>query len=81
MFLGFTGRAWGVDKEITLAPNEEVQIEYYNVKYLGSRMEVDSEKRMIFTDLEITRQGKPVGQIHPAKFIYMKGAERSKVTD
>jgi cytochrome c-type biogenesis protein CcmF len=76
MFLGFTGRAWGVDKEISLSPNEEVQIEYYNVKYLGSRMEVDAEKRMIFTDLEVTRHGKPVGQIHPAKFIYVKGAEQ-----
>jgi cytochrome c-type biogenesis protein CcmF len=76
MFLGFTGRAWGVDKEISLAPNEEVQIEYYNVKYLGSRMEVDAEKRMIFADMEVTRHGKPVGQIHPAKFIYMKGAEQ-----
>ncbi len=76
MFLGFTGRAWGVDKEITLAPNETVQIEYYNIKYLGSRMEVDSEKRMIFTDLEVTRHGKPVGVINPAKFIYSKGAEQ-----
>ena len=34
------------------------------------------EKRMIFADMEVTRQGKPVGQIHPAKFIYMKGAEQ-----
>jgi cytochrome c-type biogenesis protein CcmF len=76
MFLGFTGRAWGVDKEVSLAPNEEVQIEYYSLKYLGSRMEVDTEKRMIFADMEVTRQGKPVGQIHPAKFIYMKGAEQ-----
>ncbi len=76
MFLGFTGRAWGVDKEMSLLPGEEVQIEYYSLKYLGSRMEVDAEKRMIFTDLEVTRQGKSVGQIHPAKFIYSKGAEQ-----
>jgi cytochrome c-type biogenesis protein CcmF len=76
MFLGFTGRAWGVDKEISLMPGEEVQIEYYSLKYMGSRMEVDAEKRMIFADMEVTRQGKPVGPIHPAKFIYMKGAEQ-----
>lgn len=70
MFLGFTGRAWGVDKEISLAPGEKVQIEEYELTYVGPRMEVDSEKRMIFADLDVLRHGEPVGRISPAKFIY-----------
>jgi cytochrome c-type biogenesis protein CcmF len=70
MFIGFAGRAWGVDKEVTLKPGEMVTLEEYQVTYQGTRMEVDAEKRMLFADLDVTRHGKPVGRISPAKFIY-----------
>jgi cytochrome c-type biogenesis protein CcmF len=70
MFLGFTGRAWGVDKELTMQPGESTTIEEYKVTYAGPRMEVDQEKRMVFADLDVERNGKPVGRLSPAKFIY-----------
>ncbi|AUX48257.1 cytochrome C biogenesis protein [Sorangium cellulosum] len=70
MFVGFAGRAWGVDKEVSLHPGEEVRIEEYRLVYTGPRMEVDSEKRMVFADLEVERHGEPVGRISPAKYIY-----------
>jgi cytochrome c-type biogenesis protein CcmF len=70
MFLGFAGRAWGVDKEISLSPGEKVQIEEYKLTYVGPRMEVDEEKRMVFADVDVLRHGKPVGRLSPAKFIY-----------
>ncbi|UQA61463.1 heme lyase CcmF/NrfE family subunit [Polyangium aurulentum] len=76
MFLGFTGRAWGVDKEISLSPGETTQIEEYALTYQGPRMEVDAEKRMIFADIDVTRHGKPAGRISPAKFIYKTGADQ-----
>jgi len=76
MFLGFTGRAWGIDKELSLSPGESVTVDYYTLTYAGTRMEVDNEKRMIFADVDVVRQGKPVGRINPAKFIYKKGAEQ-----
>jgi cytochrome c-type biogenesis protein CcmF len=75
MFLGFTGRAWGVDKEVTLSPGEHVTIEEYDLTYAGSRREVDPEKQMIFADLDVVRNGKPAGRINPAKFIYKTGAD------
>ncbi len=70
MFLGFTGRAWGVDKELSMQPGDSTTIEEYKVTYVGPRMEVDQEKRMVFADLDIERNGKPVGRLSPAKFIY-----------
>ncbi|WP_437733180.1 heme lyase CcmF/NrfE family subunit [Sorangium sp. So ce1335] len=70
MFVGFAGRAWTVDKEISLHPGESVQIEEYRLVYAGPRMEVDSEKRMVFADLDVERHGVPVGRISPAKYIY-----------
>src|SRR5262249_15592891 len=54
MFLGFTGRSWGVDKEVSLKPGETVEVDHYRLKYIGPRMEVDQTKRMIFADLAVT---------------------------
>jgi cytochrome c-type biogenesis protein CcmF len=70
MFVGFTGRAWSVDKEASLGAGQSTTLEEYTITYAGPRMEVDSEKRMIFADVDLTRNGKSVGRISPAKFIY-----------
>lgn len=70
MFLGFAGRGWSLDKEASMSPGDTVQFEDYAIKYLGPRMEVDQEKRMIFADVEVSRHGKVVEKLHPAKFIY-----------
>lgn len=70
MFIGFAGRGWGLDKEVSLSPGEKMSIAEYTLTYAGTRMEVDSEKRMIFADVDVTRHGEPVGRISPAKFIY-----------
>jgi len=70
MFIGFAGRAWGVDKEVTMKPGDSVTIEEYRVTYQGTRMEVDNEKRMLFADLDVERNGQGVGRIAPAKYIY-----------
>jgi cytochrome c-type biogenesis protein CcmF len=75
MFLGFTGRAWGLDKETSLKPTEQVAIGDYVLTYAGTRMEVDQEKRMIFADLDVTRHGKPIGRVSPAKYIYKSSPE------
>jgi cytochrome c-type biogenesis protein CcmF len=70
MFIGFAGRGWGVDKEISLKPGEQVQVEEYKLTYAGPRMEVDQEKRMIFADIDVMRHEQPAGRISPAKYIY-----------
>ncbi len=75
MFLGFTGRAWGVDKEASLKPGETMQLSGYELTYVAPRMEVDAEKRMIFADLDVLRSGKPVGRLSPAKFIYKSSSD------
>ncbi|HEY3595525.1 MAG TPA: cytochrome c-type biogenesis CcmF C-terminal domain-containing protein, partial [Polyangiaceae bacterium] len=73
LFIGFTGRSWGVDKEISLKPGESFVVDHYQLKYSGPRMEVDQTKRMVFADLAVTDiDGSLVGQATPAKFIYRK---------
>ena len=73
IFLGFTGRAWGVDTEASMMPGQTQAVGDYNIVYNGTRMEVDTEKRMVFADVTVQRKGKDIGALHPAKFIYTKG--------
>jgi cytochrome c-type biogenesis protein CcmF len=81
MFVGFTGTAWNIDRETAMMPGDHYHIGQYDLHYLGSRMcpgnpkcsaveQSDIEKRMLFADIEVTRSGKAVGFVHPAKFFY-----------
>jgi c-type cytochrome biogenesis protein CcmF len=72
MFLGFTGKSWTVDKETTMAPGQSYTVERLTVQYVGPRMEVDNNKRMIFADVRVMEDGKEIGKMNPAKFIYKK---------
>jgi cytochrome c-type biogenesis protein CcmF len=74
-FIGFTGRSWTVDRETTLSPGQTYQVEGYRLDYVGPRMEVDVAKRMIFADVNVQKDGKSLGQLSPAKFIYKKSTD------
>ncbi len=70
MFFGFVGRSWGTDREATLLPGESMVVGEYELTYRGTRREVDHEKQIIFADLDVARDGAPVGAVHPSRFIY-----------
>lgn len=72
MFLGFVGTAWNLETEATMMPNETIKVGDYDLTYIGPRMEVDTEKRMIFADVDVKIDGQPRGVISPAQFIYLK---------
>ncbi|HTM45569.1 MAG TPA: cytochrome c-type biogenesis CcmF C-terminal domain-containing protein [Polyangiaceae bacterium] len=72
IFLGFAGKAWEIEKEANLLPGQSVQVGAYTLTYKAPRMEVDAEKRMIFTDLAVTSGGRELGNVSPGKFIYKK---------
>lgn len=72
MFLGFTGKSWTVDKETSMSPGQTYTVERLTVQYVGPRMEVDNNKRMIFADVRVLEGGKEIGKLNPAKFIYKK---------
>lgn len=72
MYFGFTGAAYDTEKEAALRPGESLQVRDFRIRYDGSRMEVDPNRRMIFTDMTVFQGAEPVGRIAPAKFIYAK---------
>jgi cytochrome c-type biogenesis protein CcmF len=74
-FIGFTGRSWTVDRETSMSPGDTYAVEGYKLEYVGPRMEVDNNKRMVFADLKVSHNGSYRGTLHPAKFIYKKSPE------
>jgi cytochrome c-type biogenesis protein CcmF len=75
MFFGFTGRSWEIEHEAAMQPGDTYSLAGYTLTYEGPRMEVDSTKRMIFADLAVSHDGKDLGRVSPARFIYKKGAQ------
>ncbi|MCB9707624.1 MAG: cytochrome c biogenesis protein CcsA [Myxococcales bacterium] len=70
MYIGFTGAAYDHKQEATLKPGQSMEIKGYRLEYVRSRMESDPNKRMVFSDLKLSRHGKNLQQVSPAKFIY-----------
>ena len=72
MYFGFTGSAYDTEKEAALRPGESLEVRGFKIRYDGSRMEVDPNRRMVFSDMTVLKDGKRVADIAPAKFIYSK---------
>jgi cytochrome c-type biogenesis protein CcmF len=75
MYFGFTGSAYDTDKEAALRPGQSLEVRGFTIRYDGSRMEVDPNRRMVFADMTVLKDGKRVADIAPAKFIYSKPAD------
>jgi cytochrome c-type biogenesis protein CcmF len=75
MFIGFTGQSWNIDKEASLYPGEHYAVGEYSLTYIGARMEVDNNKRMVFADVDVAKGGRVIERLTPAKFIYKKQPE------
>lgn len=75
MLFGFTGQSWNKTTETSLAPGQSVTIEDYTLTYVAPRMEVDDEKRAVYGDVRVSQNGKDLGLVTPAKFIYKKSPE------
>ncbi len=76
MFVGFTGAAYDEEQEAALRPGAAMEVGRYDVRYDGPRMEVDPNKRAIYTDMTVLdRDGDALGVVSPAKFIYRTAPE------
>jgi cytochrome c-type biogenesis protein CcmF len=72
MFFGFTGLSWNSDREVSLVPGESVTLHGHTLRYVGPRIEVDDNKRMVFADVDVFDGARYAGRLSPAKFIYRK---------
>lgn len=87
MFVGFAGGAWTLEHETNpMLPGQTHRIGAYELTYRGTRMcpgspkcsreeQADLNKRALFADFDVSRGGKYLGRVTPAKFFYHKQPE------
>ncbi len=87
MFIGFVGSAWNLEREVTLSPGQTHQIGDFTLAYLGTRMcpgnpkcsaeeQADLNKRMLFADFEVTKNGESLGQIQSGQVLLRQEPRR-----
>ncbi len=75
MFWGFTGAAYDQETESSLRPGQALSLGDLEYRYDGVRMESDTNKRAVYTDVTILREGRPIATVEPAKFVYRSHPE------
>ena len=70
MIFGWCGTYWRSENESTLQPGQSFTLASYSIRYDGSRMERDANKRMVFARLTVFRHGQLYAHAEPARFIY-----------
>lgn len=75
MFWGFTGAAYDIENESSLRPGESMTVGDYEFRYDRVRTESDTNKRAVYTEVTVRRDGETVAVVEPAKFIYRSHPE------
>ena len=70
MFAGFTGAAFTVEKTESLAPAQSIKIGDLSAKLVHIRQDSDFERDALFADLDVRKDGNPIGVLSPARFNY-----------
>jgi len=71
VFLGFAGSGYQHKEDVPdMQPGQQVVMRPYTVVYQGLTAGDDGQKQMITATLEVTRNGKSLGQFYPARWFF-----------
>ncbi|MGE0706097.1 MAG: heme lyase CcmF/NrfE family subunit, partial [Vicinamibacterales bacterium] len=72
MFIGFAGEGYKRDEQVLLNPGQNVTVAGFVVTHESVKLSDDGQKQMITASVAVTREGKPVGTLEPAKWFFRK---------
>jgi cytochrome c-type biogenesis protein CcmF len=72
MFLGFAGEGFKTEEQVLMKPGQQTELRGYAFKYDALRVTDDGQKQMITGHVALIRDGKAIGDLHPAKHFYRK---------
>jgi cytochrome c-type biogenesis protein CcmF len=75
MFLGFAGGGFKVDQQVSLSPGQQTNVGHYVIRYDGLQVTDDGAKQMVTGQMSVTRDGKSIPTMQPAKWFYRKHEE------
>jgi cytochrome c-type biogenesis protein CcmF len=75
MFLGFAGEGYKREEQTLLKPGQQVTVAGFTVRHNAVRVSDDGQKQMVTAQVGVTRNGKDIGQMEPAKWFFRKHEE------
>jgi cytochrome c-type biogenesis protein CcmF len=75
MFLGFAGQAFQHEESVVLSVGQTHSFGKYGIRFDGFSQTEDRQKQMVTAELTVLLDGKPAGQLLPARWVYDKRPE------
>jgi cytochrome c-type biogenesis protein CcmF len=75
MFLGFAGQAFQREESVVLSVGQTRSFGKYGIRFDGFAQTEDRQKQMVTAELTVLLDGKPAGQLFPARWVYDKRPE------
>jgi len=72
MFVGFAGQAFQREESVVLSVGQTRSFGKYGIHFDGFSRDQDRQKKMITAQLTVLLDGKPAGQLFPARWVYDK---------
>jgi len=72
MFLGFAGQAFSHEESVVFSVGQARNFGKYGIRFDGFAQSEDRQKKMVTATLTVLLDGKPAGQLLPARWYYHK---------
>jgi cytochrome c-type biogenesis protein CcmF len=72
MYIGFAGEAFKLEREVVLSRGQQVTVGDYSLTFEGVSQTRDAQKAMSTATLTLSRGGRTLGALHPARWIYFR---------
>src|SRR5580765_6463087 len=72
MFLGFAGQGYKIDEQLLLKPGQQSTVGGFTIHHDALTVTSDEQKQMITGVVTVSRGGKVIAQMHPAKWFFAK---------
>jgi len=72
IFVGFAGEGYKREEQVLLQPGQRVELAGFAVTHHAIRLSDDGQKQMVTAQVSVTRDGRPLGEMQPAKWFFRK---------
>jgi len=72
MFLGFAGEGYKREEQVLLKPGDQATVAGYTARHDAVKLTDDGQKQMVTAHVSVSRDGKPLPEMRPAKWFFRK---------
>jgi cytochrome c-type biogenesis protein CcmF len=72
MFLGFAGQGFKREEQMLLKPGQQATVGHFTIRHNALTVTSDEQKQMITGQVSVSEDGKPLGEMMPAKWFFNK---------